>query len=156
MVWLKTRFANFVKANSQPLRNHELILVFSEGVSDTASHAERKMPYYGQQIAENDRYPRSVIDDHMIEFSTGRSAGEAGGKELRRHPMQKPVSLLRYLISMFSQPGEIVLDSFMGSGSTGIAAIETRRNFIGIEKEPAYFERASEWLDRTWSKVHEG
>ena len=45
MIWLKTRFANFVKANSQPLRNHELILVFSDGVSDTASHPKRKMPY---------------------------------------------------------------------------------------------------------------
>jgi DNA modification methylase len=81
----------------------------------------------------------------MIEF----------GKEPRLHPMQKPVSLLRYLISMFSQPGEVVLGSFMGSGSTGIAAIEMKRNFIGIEKEKAYFERASGWLDRTWNKVHE-
>jgi DNA modification methylase len=145
MIWMKTRFANFVKANSQPLRNHELILVFSEGVSDTASHAKRKMPYYGRQIAEDDRYPRSVIDDHMIESS----------KEPRLHPMQKPVSLLRYLMSLFSQPGETVLDSFMGSGSTGVAAIEGKRNFIGIEKEPAYFERVSEWLDLTWDKVHE-
>jgi site-specific DNA-methyltransferase (adenine-specific) len=139
MIWLKTRCANFVKANAQPLRNHELILVFSEGVLDAASHTKRKMPYYGNQIAVEDRYPRTVIDDHMIEFS----------KEPRLHPMQKPVSLLRYLISMFSQPGETILDTFMGSGSTGVAAAETNRNFVGIEKAQVYFESAAERLGVT-------
>jgi site-specific DNA-methyltransferase (adenine-specific) len=97
------------------------------------------MPYYGNQIAVEDRYPRTVIDDHMIEFS----------KEPRLHPMQKPVSLLRYLISMFSQPGETILDTFMGSGSTGVAAAETNRNFVGIEKAQVYFESAAERLGVT-------
>ena len=136
LVWVKARAANFVKARCQPLRNHELILVFSEGVIDSESHTKRKMPYYGEDIANEDRYPCSVIDDYMTESTP----------EPRLHPMQKPVSLLRFLISMYSRPGDTLLDSFMGSGSTGVAAIETNRNFVGIEKEQVYFESAAERL----------
>jgi DNA modification methylase len=58
------------------------------------------------------------------------------------HPTQKPVPLLKYLIRTYTRKGETVLDNTMGSGSTGVAAIETRRNFIGIEKKPEFFKIA--------------
>jgi len=58
------------------------------------------------------------------------------------HPTQKPVALLEYLIKTYTLEGETVLDNTMGSGSTGVACINTNRNFIGIEKDDKYFEIA--------------
>ena len=58
------------------------------------------------------------------------------------HPTQKPVLLLEYLIKTYTQENDIVLDNVMGSGSTGVACRNTKRNFIGIEKDVKYFEMA--------------
>ncbi|MGB8842702.1 MAG: site-specific DNA-methyltransferase, partial [Aliidongia sp.] len=58
------------------------------------------------------------------------------------HPTQKPVELMRYLIRTYSNPGETILDATMGSGTTGVAAVLENRNFIGIERDPAYFTAA--------------
>ena len=58
------------------------------------------------------------------------------------HPTQKPVALFEYLIKTYTKEGETVLDNCMGSGSTGVACINTKRNFIGIEKDDKYFEIA--------------
>jgi DNA modification methylase len=58
------------------------------------------------------------------------------------HPTQKPVDLLRYLIRTYTNPGEVVLDFTMGSGTTCVAAVLEGRKFIGIEKDPAYFDIA--------------
>lgn len=76
------------------------------------------------------RYPTSVLD-----FSNGNNFNE--------HPTQKPVTLYEYLIHTYTNTGETILDFCMGSGTTGVAAIQTRREFIGIEKETEYFEIAS-------------
>jgi len=64
----------------------------------------------------------------------------------RRHPGQKPVGLLRWLIKQYSNPGDWVLDHVMGSGATGVAALLEGRNFIGIERDPAIFSEAVDWL----------
>jgi site-specific DNA-methyltransferase (adenine-specific) len=113
MVWIKNRAANFVHANNRPLNFHEDILVFSEGAIAPESRSKRKMPFYPEGVStrpENNPtgYPRSIV-----EFAA--DTGE--------HPTQKPVRLLSYLIELFSRPGETVLDSCMGSGSTGVAAL---------------------------------
>ena len=78
----------------------------------------------------NERYPK-----HLIEFSN------ASRKE-HYHPTQKPVALLEYLIKTYTNEGETVLDNCMGSGSTGVACLNTNRKFIGIEKEDKYFNIA--------------
>ena len=68
---------------------------------------------------------------------------QAGEKGLPKfHPMQKPIALMKYLIERFTQPNDTILDPFMGSGTTGVACVQTGRNFIGIEIEPKYFEIA--------------
>jgi site-specific DNA-methyltransferase (adenine-specific) len=59
-----------------------------------------------------------------------------------RHPTEKPLSLMTELIADFTNPGDTILDPFMGSGTTGVAAVRARRNFIGIERDPKYFEIA--------------
>lgn len=65
--------------------------------------------------------------------------GQPGKAE---HPTQKPIRLMRLLASALARPGGAILDPFMGSGSTGVAAIEDGRTFIGIEREPRYFDIA--------------
>ena len=62
------------------------------------------------------------------------------------HPTQKPVALLEYLVRTYTNAGETVLDNTMGSGSTGVACMNTGRKFIGIEKEVKYFDIAAERL----------
>jgi len=64
------------------------------------------------------------------------------------HPTQKPVALFEYLIKTYTQPGEIVLDNCIGSGTTAVAALNTGRFFIGIEKEPKYVEIARKRVEQ--------
>ena len=82
-----------------------------------------------------ERYPINII-----KFPLSRN------NRIRLHPAQKPVELLEYLIKTYTNENEIVLDNCMGSGSTGVACINTNRNFIGIELDEKYFEIAKERL----------
>lgn len=66
----------------------------------------------------------------------------------RQHPNEKPLAMVRHFIELHSSPGQIVLDPFMGSGTTGVAALETGRKFIGIELDPAHFETAVRRIQR--------
>ena len=64
------------------------------------------------------------------------------------HPTQKPVSLCEYLIKTYTNEGDVVLDNCMGSGSTGVACVNTDRKFIGIELDNTYFEIAKERINK--------
>lgn len=64
------------------------------------------------------------------------------------HPTQKPLRLMRFLIKSFSNPGDLVLDNCMGSGTTGVACIETERGFIGVEKEKKFYELAKKRIQK--------
>lgn len=66
------------------------------------------------------------------------------------HPTEKPVVLIERFVSLFSEQGETVLDPFMGSGTTGVACIQAGRNFIGIEKDPEFFQVAVDRIRRAW------
>ena len=82
-------------------------------------------------------YPRNVL-----EFTN-----EANDSRKRLHPTQKPVALLEYLIRTYTNEGETVLDNCMGSGSTGVACVNTGRKFIGIEKDATYYEKAKQRIE---------
>ena len=71
------------------------------------------------------------------------------------HPTQKPVALLEYLIKTYSNEGDTILDNTMGSGSTGVACVNTNRNFIGIELNKEYFDIASDRINETQNKQKE-
>ena len=88
-----------------------------------------------------ERYPRSVQV-----FKTDKQ------KEAL-HPTQKPVDLLEYLIKTYTNEGETVLDNTMGSGSTGVAAVRTNRNFVGIELDDTYFEIANKRIKDVYDRV---
>lgn len=82
-------------------------------------------------------YPRNVLE----------YANEANDSRKRLHPTQKPVAMLEYLIKTYTNEGETVLDNCMGSGSTGVACINTGRRFIGIEKDAEYYEKAKQRIE---------
>ena len=68
------------------------------------------------------------------------------------HPTQKPVALLEYLTKTYTNEGETVLDNCMGSGSTGVACVNTNRNFIGMEINEKYFNIAKERIEKAQNK----
>ena len=70
------------------------------------------------------------------------------------HPTQKPIQLMEYLIKTYTKENDIVLDNCMGSGSTGVACINTNRKFIGIEKEEKYFNIVKERIEKAYNEVN--
>lgn len=145
-IWQKDNGTGFLNAKKMPLKIHENILVFYKnppvynpqmrlGFKPYTSKSGRGSSNYGQQVSvvtENtgERYPIDVL-------VFGRDKNKV-------HPTQKPVALLEYLIKTYTNPGKTVLDNCMGSGSTGVACVNTGRNFIGIEKNDGYFDIAKE------------
>ena len=156
MVWEKSKATGYLNAKKQPLRAHEDIVVFYKkqptynpqmvkGDPYDKGKAVRDTESYGVQTKEvhvkNDtglRYPRTVLY-----FKTAESEG-------KHHPTQKPISLYEYLIRTYSNEGNTVLDPCMGSGTTGVACVNTNRNFIGIEKDEKYFKIAK---DRIYTPI---
>jgi site-specific DNA-methyltransferase (adenine-specific) len=142
-VWEKNVPTGFLNAKKQPMRWHEDISVFyrqqptynpqyREGVGYHVKVNSTKSQNYGQQrnitsINDGTHYfPRDILrfDNH-----------NGGGKD---HPTQKPVTLMEYLIRTYTNEGDTVLDFTCGSGSTGVACVNTDRHFIGIENHPPY------------------
>ena len=72
------------------------------------------------------------------------------------HPTQKPVKLMTYLVEKLTQPGETILDPFMGSGTTGVAAIHTGRRFVGVEIDEGYFKLSCDRIRREWETYQGG
>jgi len=72
----------------------------------------------------------------------------------RLHSSEKPVDLLEYLIKTYTNEGDLVLDNTMGSGSTGIACLNTNRSFIGIEINEEYYNKAKNWIESEKNKIH--
>ena len=147
-IWLKTIPSNNMNANIQPLRSHEHILVFYKNQPTYNQQYRDGKPYkitrkptyndrgYGEQTEvtidnEGKYHPISTI-----EFSNPRVKDG--------HPTQKPVPLYMYLIETYTNKGDTVLDSCIGSGTTAVAAMITGRNFIGIEKEEKYYKMSND------------
>jgi DNA modification methylase len=149
-IWQKTMPVGFLNCRKMPLRAHENIYVFykhlptynpqmRQGFRPYESHESRNkggknyVPSgnYNLYKSKGDRFPVDVIT-----FSNGNNHYV--------HPTQKPVPLLQYLIKTYTDEGMTVLDNCMGSGSTGVAAKQLNRNFIGMELDKEYFEIAKE------------
>jgi len=153
-IWHKTQSVGHLNAHIMPLRQHESILIFGKGkviynpqFSDKPKYNIRPLTgktkngnVYGLHDLGNHRskpadvsYPRSVI-----------SFPNVNGNERAGHDTQKPVALFAYLIRTYTNPGDLVLDNAAGSGTTAIAAIDTGRNWLLIEKDPEYYQIAKD------------
>lgn len=156
-VWDKVSKGDIMNAKNKPLKQHEDIIVFSKGT--TANCSTRKMAYYPQGVTENTRSPnrqnrcegafKGIRPSHAKEYKrqgTGYPSSiirmSNADHTMSFHPTQKPIPLLSYLIETYTHKGERVLDNTMGSGSTGVACVQTERKFIGIEIDSGYFEIA--------------
>ena len=152
-VWHKKNAGNVLTAKYSPLKTTEDVLVFSKkgkrvnyypifsyGHKDRSQDKPMKKKtdlFSGIKSGEfkpgnnkpgDARYPK-----HLIEFSNASRVGVV-------HPTQKPVELMEYLIKTYTNEGETVLDNCMGSGSTGVACVNTNRKFIGIEMDEKYYD----------------
>lgn len=156
-VWVKNTQTGMMAAGKMPMKKHENILVFSDGQTKfnetkvlgsfiSQNHSKKG---YGYKNKTSSLYGvEGGVDFNWSEFVHCNSVllcNVVGNRDKTKcHPTQKPVALLEYLIKTYTDPGETVLDFSMGSGSTGIACLNTGRNFIGIEKDAQYFELAKE------------
>lgn len=157
-VWCKNTCTGFQHAKNMPLKNHEIISVFSPGsMGHESILGERRMTYNPQGIKTVNyerhgclkkfggtvgRRPSQKDDYTQTAEGYPKSVLDFANSKKTFHPTQKPVALLEYLIRTYTNEGETVLDNCMGSGSTGVACINTGRNFIGMELDPGYFETA--------------
>jgi site-specific DNA-methyltransferase (adenine-specific) len=150
-IWEKTSPTGHLNAKRAPMKAHENVLVFykrqptynpqkthghARKTANRVNRADKQSSCYGKQEGITDydsteRYPRSVLT-----FASDKQRSNL-------HPTQKPVLLMEYLIRTYTNPGDVVLDNCMGSGTTGVACANTGRRFIGMEMDAGYFEIAS-------------
>jgi len=146
-VWDKKIPSGMSYARFQPMRQHEVVSVFSrERMSYHPQCTVRPKPITSGGVKPSESAPIKYKDANFKKtYSTKNPTSLIAFDKIRRgsvHPTQKPVPLLEYLIKTYTNEGETVLDNCMGSGSTGVACVNTNRNFIGIEKDDKYFEIA--------------
>lgn len=158
-IWEKEQGVNFQLCKYQPLKIHETISIFSKKSNlyypqglikiNKKKSNNKKGGNWGHQSSEKIRkeytqqysnYPKSVIRYN---------------RERGLHPTQKPVALLEYLIHTYTNEGDLILDNCMGSGSTGVACINTKRKFIGIELDEKYFNIAKKRIEEVQNDIHD-
>lgn len=150
-IWEKPQGTNPMNAKVMPLKSHENVAVFY-----------RKKPTYNPQMWYSTPYGGFSSDTKTIGEVYGSQKskhrdnpdGSRYPKTVQKfkqekgyHPTQKPVEMMEYFIKTYTNPGETVLDNTMGSGSTGVAAINLGRKFIGMEMEKKYFDIAQHRID---------
>lgn len=161
-VWNKTKAGNFIQAKNMPLKLHENIIIFSNGVVIHKGQSKKRMLYNPQGVKIVDRNyirPRVYDSEHHFKRPSHKTARkiiqEAFPSSVIKinsvhnppHPTQKPVALFEYLIKTYTNPGNLVLDNCMGSGTTLVAAKQLNRKAIGIEIEERYCEIAVERIE---------
>lgn len=145
-IWRKAKPVGHLNAKKRPMQAHESVVVFSYGstpyspqglveagdiVTRTNNGAYRECSK--PSVRTHTGYPRSVLD-----YPHDKSVG---------HPTQKPVALMEYMVKTYTDPGDVVLDNTMGSGTTGVACMNTGRGFIGIELDEGYFQIAKSRIE---------
>jgi site-specific DNA-methyltransferase (adenine-specific) len=158
--WRKDTKSNFPQANHQPLNNIEIIAVFSNGYARNFPKNSKKtndIMIYNPQMSDGIGYKIPKITKATEIFLINNKNGVYKHKEKDttkrfpfvslhfktergKHPTQKPVAMMEYLIKTYTNEGETVLDFTAGSGTLGVAAINTNRNAILIEREHEYCE----------------
>ena len=147
MYWRKSKPTNHINAKRMPMRFIETISVFYDK-QPTFNLEEKETPIFTTSTTNNTVFGKSINGyTRKVTHDSKFDVLEYKGDVNKLHPTQKPVPLLEYLIKTYTQEGETVLDFTMGSGSTGVAAKNTGRKFIGIELDEKYFEIAKERIN---------
>lgn len=150
-VWIKNNSTGFQLANKRPLKKHELISIFY-----------KKQPTYNPQglVKYGKINKRGSMGDNWSDMTNNEYIQKYTNYPVqilqypldskKYHSTQKPVRLLEYLIKTYTNEGELVLDFTMGSGSTGVACMNTNRKFIGIELDENYFNIAKQRIEEAY------
>ena len=158
-IWKKSKATGFFDAKKRPLNDYETISVFyakpptynpqmtiAEKIYKRGFVKRKKSDCYGDekdfvQVDSGLRYPKRII--------------EIGNADTRgvEHSTQKPIELMEYLVKTYTNEGDMVLDNTMGSGTTGVACVNTGRKFVGIEKEKNYFDIAVKRIKEAGHKL---
>lgn len=146
--WRKSAATGHLNAKRMPMSDFEDVLVFYQ----------KQPPYNPQGVVPFNKVTRRGGNggcygdsgkSNLQEFTNyPRRVLEIGSASKTVHPTQKPVALMEYLIRTYTNEGETVLDFTMGSGTTGVACMNTGRNFIGIERDEKYFQIAKERIEK--------
>lgn len=151
LVWKKNVASNFLNANRQHLAVHEDVLLFANKRVTFNKQMRAGKPYIAKRTGRDDTGDNyGSIAQRTDTVNTGLRNPTSVlefDRETGQHPTQKPVALMEYLIRTYTNEGEVVLDNCMGSGTTGIACVNTGRNFVGIEKDPDYFQIAKKRIE---------
>lgn len=159
MVWRKSKCGSPLTAKYMPLKKHENILVFGESAA-----------YYEPQMDVGAPYKRKYTPNKVNNMQYGIKGVETDNKGTRHpstvldfpqqwrrqdqvHPTQKPVGLMEFLVRSYCPENGVVLDNCMGSGTTGVACVNTNRNFIGFELVQEYFDIAEKRIKEANKKL---
>ena len=146
--WHKKQCSGFLNAKKQPLRNCEDIAVFYRKQCTYNPQMRKGKPQLKNTGGKTSNYGKFTYQPHISEMYYPTTVLSFPLQRFKGgHPTQKPVTLLEYLIRTYTNDGEVVLDNCMGSGSTGVACVNTNRRFIGIELDPGYFETARKRIE---------
>lgn len=148
-IWQKEAGTGHLNAKKAPMKDHENVLVFY-AAPPTYNPQMRTgfKPYVVAKGGESSNYNASgpvttISDGSRYPLTTIRFDRDKGNV----HPTQKPVALMEYLIRTYTNEGDTVLDNTMGSGTTGVACVNTGRQFIGIERDDKYFAIAKQRIE---------
>lgn len=158
MVWKKSQSTGHLNAWRMPMRAHEDLLVFYSkpptykpelkdkpvnNIRPVTSRTKKTDCYGEHKLDVHKCPPDKTMPNSILQFNNAQGT---------THPTQKPVALMEYLIKTYTNEGDTVLDFSCGSGSTGVAAVNTGRKFIGIELDQDYFEMAQRRIEEAQAK----
>lgn len=153
LIWDKQLKSGFLNAKRMPLRQHEEIAVFYKKMPTYNPQFNKGQPlhskgtsYIAKEIINNNYGNFNIPNNERVgstkKYPSSILSFQKPHPSVAVHPTQKPIDLLKWLIKTYTNEKDIILDNCMGSGSTGVAAINTNREFIGIELEENYFDIA--------------
>lgn len=164
LVWDKVLTTGFLNAGRMPLRQHEQIAIFYKKLPEYHSQFTEGKPLHSKGVSymdkehKNNNYGQFHMTDDSRKGSTEKYPTSIirvpkPHPSIALHRTEKPVELLKWLILTYSNKGDTIMDNCMGAGGCGVACAETGRSFIGIEKDPDYFEIAKNRIEEAYKKV---
>lgn len=144
-IWIKNRGGNFANTVREPMKEHESVLIFSRGkwtynkqMQERTGGGLSRVQYDFNKVTQTSNYGAFTEPPPPQGNMRVPSSWQKFNVEVGLHPTQKPVALMEYLIKTYTNENEVVLDNCMGSGTTGVAALNLNRKFIGIELDSTY------------------
>ena len=167
IIWNKKSGTDFAQANNKPITIHENLAVFYKKkptynrIDDTgfSPYSDKRTKKKSSELGAKGCINRIPIENKTTRVPTTIRTyfpDNRKGKGSSLHPTQKPVALLEWLVKSYTNKGDTVLDNCMGSGSTGVACVNTGRRFIGIELDAGFFETAKNRIEAAEATVNVG